>query len=111
MKTELITVDEARHIGLAKSRLLHEGHGAFGEPDNSYEYVVRLDGKAQRLSDDDLILIHGESPNREVIQIISKWCCSDKIHELLNPKALKERKKEKYEQYLKLKEEIENEKQ
>ena len=107
MKIELVTAEEAEHMGLTNSRLLHEGHGAFGESDNSYEQVIHIGKKLKRLSDDDLVLFQGESPNREVLQIISEWECSDKILEIINPEALIKRKKEKYKRYIELKKEIE----
>ena len=108
MKVELVTLDDAKNLGLVVSRLLHEGHGAFGEADNSYEYVVCVGHKTIRVSDDDFILFTGKTPNREVIQVINMWQCSDKFLEILNPKLLLKRKKEKFEQYLKLKKEIES---
>jgi len=108
MKIELVTVEEGITIGIVTSRLLNEGHGAFGESDNSYESIVHVGGKVERLSDDDLILLRGESPNREVIQVISEWECSDKLLDVVNPKALNKRKKEKYKRYIELKMEIES---
>lgn len=106
MKTELVTATEAKNLGLTKSRLLHEGHGAFGEPDNSYEDVIYIGKKAERLSDSDLVLFIGDSPNREVLQIISEWNSSDKILEVISPEALIKRKKEKYKRFVELKNEI-----
>lgn len=108
MKTELVTVNEAENLGLVHNRLLHRGHGAFGESDNSYERVCRIGKEEVRLSDDDLILFIGESPNREILQAISAWNCSDKLLEVFNPTALKKRKAGRLEQYLKLKKEIES---
>jgi hypothetical protein len=107
MKIEIVTADEARQIGLTSSRLVSRGHGAFGEPENTYERVVWVSNKMVRLSNDDLILFTGESPNREVLQIISKYQCSDKLLEIFNPKALEENKKERYKKYLELKKEFE----
>jgi len=107
MKIEIVSVDEARQIGLTNSRLLHEGHGCWGESDNTYERVVYIGGKTQRLSDSDLILFTGKSPDREVLQIISKYQCSDKLLEIFNPKALEENKNDRYKKYLELKKEFE----
>lgn len=108
MKIELVTFDEAKKLGLIHNILLHEGHGAFGEPDNTYEDIVYIGKKIETISHNDLILFDGKSPNREVLQIISEWNSSDKLLEVINPKALSKRKKEKYEKYLKLKMEIES---
>ena len=107
MKIELVTADEAIYIGLTISRLFKEGHGAFGEPDNSYENIVYVGKESICLSDNDLILFQGESPNREVIQVIKEWDCSDRLLEIINPTLLKNRKENKYKRYLNLKEEIE----
>lgn len=107
MKVELVTKNEAENLGLIKSRLLHEGYGCWGEPDNSYEDVIYIGNKVVRLSDGDLVLFQGESPNREVIQIISEWECSDKILELINPKGLKKRNEERKQKYIELKKEFE----
>ena len=103
MKVELVSVDEARQIGLTTSRLLNRGHGAFGEPENTYERIAYVGEKVERLSDNDLILFSGESPNREVLQIISEYQCSDKLLEIFNPKILEKNKKERYKKYLELK--------
>lgn len=108
MKVELVTVDEATELGLVHSKLSSEGHGAFGENENSYVDVVFVGEEMETLSEDDLILFKGESPNREVIQVISEWNSSDKILEILNPKGLEKRKEKKYKNYLKLKKEIES---
>lgn len=108
MKVELVTAHEAERLGLTRSRLFSEGHGAFGEPDNSYVQIVYVGKKEHRLSDNDIILFSGESPNIKVLQVISEWESSDKLLDIMNPKALRERKKKKYETYLKLKKEIES---
>ena len=110
MKTELVTVKEAIELGLTQCRLLHEGHGAFGEPDNTYINVVFIDNKVDSLSDNDLILFRENSFKKEIIQIISEWNCSDKLLEIMNPKAFDKRKKDKYEKYIELKKEIESQK-
>lgn len=108
MKTELVTLHEAEMLGLTRSRLLHEGHGAFGERDDSYEQIVYVGNKVQRLSDNDLILFREESGNKEVIQVISDWNSSDVLLGLMNPDALSKRKIEKYQRYVDLKNEIES---
>jgi hypothetical protein len=108
MKIEIVTVPEAKKLGLVHSRLSHTGHGAFGEPENSYEDVVYVGKKWVGISDNDLIIFQGESPNREVIQILSEWNCSDILLELMNVTALTRRKKEKYKRYIELKKEIES---
>ena len=107
MKIELITAEEAKRIGLTYSKLLHEGHGAFGEPDNSFEDVVYIGQKTERLSENDFVLFCENFQRREVIQIINEWNSSDKLLEVIKPEALIERKKKKYKEYLKLKKEIE----
>jgi hypothetical protein len=106
MKVELVTAKEAKNLGLVHSRLLHEGHGAFGEPDNSYEYIVHLGKNIVVLSDNDLIIYKEESPNREVIQVINEWNCSNKLLEIVNPELLIKRKKDKYKMFVELKKEI-----
>lgn len=104
MKAELLTASEAERLGLTHSRLLSEGHGAFGEPDNSYEEVVYIGSETERLSESSVII----TVDGKVIQVISEWTCSDKLLEILNPKVLEERKKKKYKKYLDLKKEIES---
>ena len=106
MKIYIVTASEANLIGLSKSKLIHEGYGAFGERDNSYEQVVHMGNSLVRLSDNDLVLYTGESPNREVLQVISEWNTSDRLLEIMNPDALENRKKERYKRYLDLKKEI-----
>jgi|GEM_PF-2977031 len=108
MKAQIITKKEAKTLGLIHSRILTNGHGAFGESDNSYEDFVFIDKIKRRISEDDLIIFIGESPNREIIQVISNYDSSDKILELLNPELLTKRRLEKYERFLKLKKEIES---
>lgn len=107
MKIEIVTAHEAERLGLTHSKLFREGHGAFGEPDNSYIDVVYIGGKEERLFDGDLIIFKVEPPNREVIQVISRYYCSDKMLEIFNQKALEKRKKDRYDEYIKLKKEIE----
>lgn len=108
MKIELVTGKEAKKLGFTHSRLLSEGHGAFGESENTYDDIVYVDNKVVRISDNDLILFRGK--NRKVIQVISEWNCSDEILEIMNPEALIKRKKEKYVKYLELKKEIHSDK-
>lgn len=108
MKTEIVTSYEAKRLGLSSSRLFKEGHGAFGESDNSYEDVVSVGGRTVRVSDNDLILYTGESPNRRVLQVLSDWQASDELLSILNPDLLIKRKEKKYQQFLELKKEIES---
>jgi hypothetical protein len=107
MKIEIVTKYKAESLGITHSRLLHEGHGCWGESDNTYEDVVYVGKKVVRLSDTDLIIFTGESPNREVLQIISEYQCSDKLLEMFHPKIVKKNKKERYKKYLELKKEFE----
>jgi len=108
MQIQIVTTDEAKLLGLAHSIMTEEGHGAFGEPDNSYANVVYLDNKQIRLSDDDLVMYMGEQPNREIIQVLSEWNCSDKLLSIMNPEALTKRKKDRQRKLLALQKEIEN---
>lgn len=108
MKVEIVTANEAERLGLTHSRLLYEGHDCWGKSENSYEDIVYVGKEPERISDDDLIVFIGESPNREIIQVISKWECSDKLLEIMNPEELIKRKKEKHEKYVELKKEFEN---
>lgn len=110
MQVNLITTDEAKQLGIAHSILLNEGHGAFGEPDNSYEYIVFINNKTERLSSNntDLILYTGKSPNREVLQVIREYHCSDKLLEVMIPEALAQRKKDRQRKLDELIKEVEN---
>ena len=108
MKIELVTAVEAYNLGVTKSRLLDEGHGAFGEAENSYEDVIFIGNKVERLSDNDLVLLEGEYPNIKAIQIISAYQSSDKLLEIMLPKELIKRKKEKYKRFVELKKEIDS---
>lgn len=105
MKVELMTVGEAKDLGLVQSRLSHEGHGAFGEPDNSYEYYVWVGKKIETLWNNDDIIIFKEK-TREVLQILSQSDCSDRLLEVINFKALEGRKTDKYKRFLELSDEI-----
>lgn len=42
MITELLTIKEATSRGLTHGMLVQEGHGAFGESDNSYNEIVYI---------------------------------------------------------------------
>lgn len=111
MKVEIVTAQEAERLGLTHSILTERGHGAFGEPDNSYANVVYVGDKQTRLFDDSLVIFikyKSKFDNRKVIQVISEYNCSDKLLEILNPEALIERKNDKYDNYIELKREIES---
>ena len=56
MNIQIVTVQEGIKLGIVHSRLYKEGHGAFGEPDNSYEDYVVTDKKTQVVRDNDFIL-------------------------------------------------------
>lgn len=108
IQIQLVTAKEAIKSGLTHSKLLREGHGAFGEPENSYEDIVYVGKKAISLSKDDLVLYRDREKDREVLEVLSEWDCSDKLLEIMNPELLARRKKSKYDRYLELKKEIES---
>ena len=106
MEIEIITANDAIRRGITKSRLLSYGHGAFGEPDNTYETIVYIGNEISTLSLNDLVLVKSEESKSEVIQILNDWQCSDRLLEILNPSSLEKRKNKRYDEYLKLKKEI-----
>lgn len=107
MKIELITTNEAYLLRfLIHSELFKEGHGAFGEADNSYRDFIYIGNIKHYISETDFILYDPEY--KCAIQVISNYNASDKCLELMNPKELIERKNKKYERFLEFKKEIES---
>lgn len=107
MTVEIVTKQEAKKLGIIHNHFLERGHGAFGEPDNSHIDVVFINRKPQHVSEGSMIIFIGSGSNKKVIDVISDYQVSDKMLELLDKEAFDKRKHEKYENYLKLKAEIE----
>jgi hypothetical protein len=70
--------------------------------------VVRVGDEETRVGEDDLIVYSGKSPNREVLQVISGYVCSDFLMGRMNPGTLDKRKEEKYRKFLELRADVMN---
>lgn len=103
MDAQILTFDEAERRGIILSRILHESHVAFGEPDNSYEDVVRVGKEIVQVGKDDLLLVVLADNHHKVVQVLSDWECSDELLRVIAPEVLDRRK---FYEYLKLTKEI-----
>ena len=102
MNVQILTVEEAEIKGFVSSMLYKEGYGAFGEPEHSYRNCVCIGGKVEQVFYNELII----ATDKEVLQVICESECSDELLKIFNNKLLEKRKKQKFENYLKLKKEI-----
>ena len=98
MKVELLSYKEAKQLGLLESRLISEGHGAFGEPENSYGSCVNIGDQKIDVYEDNFIIyqLKDDKPSkRSALQVIGGFSgISDLMWELFNPKKLEERRKD-----------------
>ena len=106
MNCKLLTYKEIRATNLCFSEIRETNHGAFGEPENTYNYFVEVGGIKQRIYNSDLILISEINSNTEVLMVISQYKQSDRLLELFNPEKFSEIIKNKEAELTKLNEEI-----
>jgi len=99
MEFKMVTVDSQRRR--LTSRVLSEGHGAFGEPDNSYEdgfYVGSgFDMQFVRVFDSGALLL---DQNDKIVGYISEYSIPDNVLKMLDPKAYNKRVDAMHKKYL-----------
>lgn len=98
MEYKLVSVESQRRR--LSSRLLSEGHGAFGEPDNSYEEGFYVGNDFVRVFDSGALLL---DQSNKIVGYISDYSIPDNILKELDPKAYNKRVDGLRKRYLELK--------
>jgi hypothetical protein len=106
MEIKLVTAKEAAKLQITHDVLISEGHGAFGEPDNSYADAVFVGEKQVTLHGNEIVLYLEEQGRRTVLQVIRDYECSDKLLSIFAPELLEKRMQERYKRYWELQKEL-----
>jgi hypothetical protein len=110
MKVELLSYKEAKKLGLLESRLISEGHGAFGEPDNYYGSCVIIGDQQIDVHENNFIifqLVNDKPTKRSALQVVGGFSgISDLMWQLFNPEKLDQKRKDTNKKYIDLRNQV-----
>jgi hypothetical protein len=104
----IFEIETVRNSPIVKedSRLVAYGHGAYGEPDNTYQdyKYVWLNRELVEVHDRQYLVF---DENRVLLEVVNDYDLPETVKEALNPELVEQKKNKRKELYEKLKSEFE----